>query len=87
MAVTEQDKLFASTFRFALYMMEKLLIKAVIEGRKGWDDSEWIESGEAGKMLLDHAKKLADGDLSQAVDVANFAMFIHAYTVREGRDR
>lgn len=59
---------------FAESMRAKLVTKDT-EGRSGWDDpANWLGMAAA---LLEHVNRLIEGDRAQAVDVANFAMFLH----------
>ena len=67
--IRERDELFQAVNAFARAMKVKLANKT-LDGKSGWQETWWIESGNALEQLLAHAKK---GDM---VDVANFAMFI-----------
>ena len=57
-------------------MKRKLHDKAA-GGWCGWDSSNFAQAtGECGERLMNHAIAVIQGDASQALDVANFAMFI-----------
>lgn len=56
--------------------MKNKLAKKMSEGFAGWDNIEFVDSGTCATNLSALSKKLLDGDTSQAVDIANFAMFI-----------
>lgn len=70
----ERLNLVSAVFRFSQAMLEKLLVKDH-EGWTGWDEPENREDIRAN--LGEHAQKLAAGDTTQAVDVANLAMFLY----------
>jgi len=70
---SELVNLAKTTQAFAAKMFEKLADKAE-QGYTQWDDPSYAREIEA--KLLDRAQQLADGDNSQAVDVANLAMFL-----------
>ncbi len=63
---------------FAVQMADKLSAKEHL-GWQGWNDVDFIEDGCCMKKLKGHVEKLAAGDTAQAVDVANFCMFIAYY--------
>ena len=69
-----------TTQAFAAKMYEKLADKAE-QGYMQWDDPLYMREIEA--KLMDHAQRLVDGDGSQAMDVANLAMFLWNIRGRE----
>jgi len=81
--MSEKQKLIDAVDWFAAQMKEKLTAKSN-DGFSGWDDPKWLGS-VCPHIMLNHAKQLYCGDLDQAVDVANLAMFI-AYANREKKN-
>ena len=73
----ELAKLHKAVFDFANLMKEKLLEKYEL-GWHGWDDS--YEKDAMRQSLLGKAQQLYNGDYSQAVDVANYSMFLYLLT-------
>ena len=71
--MTERDRLAWTVMQFAERMIAKLQAK-YDEGYQGWSDSAMRSVIE--QKLREHTEKLIAGDTSQAVDVANLAMFI-----------
>ena len=69
----ERHKLLDLVQEFATAMTSKLLYKHE-QGYRGWDDPKQIPYLE--KKLVTHVGRLLDGDLYQAVDIANIAAFI-----------
>jgi hypothetical protein len=58
--------------QFSQAMQKKLEKKA----RQGWSGWDVMERGDAIKRLREHLDRVEAGEVGQAVDVANFAMFI-----------
>lgn len=59
---------------FAEAMRAKLASKAS-KGWSGWDSPEWPTKDKI-RRIEEHLVKMKDGDLNQAVDIANFCLFI-----------
>lgn len=70
---SELVNLAKTTQDFAAKMFEKLADKAE-QGYTQWDDQGFVHVLET--KLMAHAQLLADGDTSQAIDVATLAMFL-----------
>lgn len=68
-------RLVTAVNQFAKVMKEKLLTKAA-EGWRGWDCDGY--QGLFLQKLHEHELQLQRGDMTQAVDVANFAMMLWA---------
>lgn len=69
----EKGRLAMAVASFAKKMKDKLFLKAD-EGFHGWDDPDFEEVVQT--KLQKACMRLLDGDLAQAVDVANFAMML-----------
>ena len=70
--IVELHALDAAVDAFAAAMKLKLHRKLIKDHYQGWDDPNYVNSGEALKHLLAHAND-ANADM---VDVGNFAMMI-----------
>lgn len=76
--MTEQEKLEALVDEFAAEMKKKLL-KKIDDGFNGWEAKDWDRY--CLEKIFQKAHQLHDfrirkvGDINQAVDLANFAMF------------
>lgn len=77
---TDLGELASVTYRFASRMFDRLAQKAE-DGYLGWDDPDYRE--EIMRKLEIHAKRLMAGDSSEAIDVANLAMFLYALDRRK----
>jgi len=78
----ELMKLLRAKNRFAEAMEEKL-VSQLETGWEGWDDPANEEKIRL--KLLEKSRQLAEGDITQAEDVANYAMFLwqfHQETVK-----
>ena len=82
----EYSKLTEAVDWFAGQMKKKLHAKTA-EGESGWDVTAWVDySCEA--RLFEHLYKLLKGDYSQAIDIANYAMFIaHRHRTSEKEEQ
>ena len=77
--------LLKSVDKFAAAMKRKLVVQAG-KGWHGWGESEFHQTVDdemfgstCHQRFQDHAAKLFSGDPAQAVDIANFCMFIAFY--------
>ncbi len=72
---------------FATKMKDKLENKRH-QGWSGWDHGWFITDKRCcNRKLASHVKRVLAGDWKQAVDVANFALFIdHFYSTREAAE-
>lgn len=69
---------------FSNLMKDKLLLKAQL-GWNGWNDPRCKEAIE--RKLFINAMQLVKGDIMQAIDVANLAMFLWAQEqIKHGAD-
>ncbi len=73
----EQQRLDEAVDCFAAKMKAKLRLKAsnACGSFRGWDDKEFVESGRCQDAMMVHVSRLMRGQ-PEAVDVANFCMFI-----------
>jgi len=92
MMTSEQDelsKLEAAVDWFAACMKKKLRYEFLRDGRTGWNRPEWARlkphlSGAAADVLEHVGRMIASREAAQAVDIANYAMFIaftHKFSV------
>ena len=83
-----QDKtlLCEAVDRFAEKMKKVLLCKRS-DGWSGWREKSFIENGDCKLKLYEHVGRLmVDDQADQAVDIANFCMFLDDYwTLKEAR--
>jgi hypothetical protein len=71
----EKRKLEDAVDWFAKLMKEKL-IEEYEDGRKGWDDPKFVDSGKPLVAILEHIKKAKAGFPKQLINVANYAMIM-----------
>jgi len=68
---------------FTESMWKKLKLKASLDWR-GWNEIPWKSTLK--KRLLLHVMELFDGDASQAIDIANYAMFLE-YLLKQEKEK
>ncbi len=77
----EQEKKLMDACDWFVRKMKAKLLATNAAGRTGWDDERWLASNDCRQRLCQRASMLAAGEVDQAIDVANFAMFL-AYAKR-----
>ena len=71
----QYTKLNAAVDAFAVKMKAKLH-KTCREGRKGWDNPTQFVRANIESGIVACSTKIDAGDVAQAVDIANYAMFL-----------
>jgi len=83
MASRDKTLLCEAVDRFAAKMKATLLTKRE-DGWGGWREKWFIENGDCKLELYEHVGRLmVDSQADQAVDIANFCMFLDDYWTRK----